>query len=116
MSGTYSVVREGVRHIWRVERLWTLSRDLPPFDFAIEEFTGFDVDCWYGDVNVPTVRSVLEHVRRMEAADVDYPIILSASGAVMDGVHRICQAWLRGRTTVLAVRFAEDPEADRTER
>jgi hypothetical protein len=34
-----------------------------------------------------------------------HPIILSAEGRVMDGMHRIARALLEGRTTVVAVRF-----------
>ena len=32
----------------------------------------------------------------------------------MDGIHRIAKAWLLGHETIDAVRFSEDPSADRT--
>jgi hypothetical protein len=48
----------------------------------------------------------------MFAADLSYPIILAASGRLMDGGHRIGKAWMEGRTTIAAVRFEADPEPD----
>jgi hypothetical protein len=53
-----------------------------------------------------------EHVKLIEEADLSFPIILSSSGAVMDGRHRVAKAVLLGRTEVEAVQFDEDPEPD----
>jgi len=67
---------------------------------------------WFGENERPTWRAMLEHVRLMEEADLSYPIILSASGAVMDGMHRIVKATLQGRHEIEAVQFDEDPPPD----
>ena len=48
----------------------------------------------------------------MDAADLSFPIILSADGAVMDGRHRVLKALLQDRDHVEAVQFDEDPEPD----
>ena len=106
---THSIVKDGKRLIWLTSQLWVLSRDLPVFQYRIADFTGLDTDCWYGHVNVPTIRSVLEHMARIESADLSCPIILSADGTVMDGVHRICKARLHGVHTLPAVQFMENP-------
>jgi len=55
---------------------------------------------------------MLEHVKLIEAADLSFPIILSSSGAVMDGRHRVAKAALLGQTEIAAVQFDEDPEPD----
>ena len=47
-----------------------------------------------------------EHARRIQEADLAYPIILSADGRLMDGGHRLAKAWLRGL-------FAGRPPPDR---
>ena len=112
---SYSVVKDGQRQIWTVKRLWELSRELPRFDYEIARFGGFEQDCWYGSLKVPTIRSVLEHIQRIEASDLSYPILLSRSGEVMDGVHRICKAWLAGLATLPALQFAADPPPCRVE-
>lgn len=48
----------------------------------------------------------------MDEAEVRYPIILAADGALMDGRHRVARALREGRSTIDAVRFAEDPLPD----
>ncbi len=109
---THAILVEGKRHIWRVDRLWHLARQLEPFDYVVADFDGLDEDHWYCGVNTPTIRSVLDHARRMQKADLSWPILLSESGAVMDGIHRICRAHLEGRATLRAVRFAVTPAPD----
>jgi hypothetical protein len=67
---------------------------------------------WFGEDERPTWRALLEHVRLLGEADLTYPIILSASGAVMDGMHRVAKAMLEGRRGIEAVQFDEDPPPD----
>jgi hypothetical protein len=70
-----------------------------------------DENC-FGEDEPSTWRSVVEHMRLIEEADLGFPIILSASGAVMDGMHRVAKAVLQGRDTIEAVQFSQDPEPD----
>ena len=109
---THAIVVDGKRHIWLVDRLWHLSSELEPFDYEVADFDGLDEDHWYCGVNTPTIRSVIEHAQRMQKADLSWPIILSETGLVMDGIHRICKACLDGQPTVRAVRFAVTPAPD----
>lgn len=44
--------------------------------------------------------------------DLNFPIILSSDGRIMDGMHRVAKALLEGRGTIEAVRFRQDPEPD----
>jgi hypothetical protein len=39
---------------------------------------------------------VADHARRINAADLSFPIILSANAALIDGGHRIAKAYLLG--------------------
>lgn len=55
---------------------------------------------------------MLEHMRLIEEADLSFPIIMSAAGAVMDGMHRVATAALQGRIEIEAVQFVEDPAED----
>jgi hypothetical protein len=55
---------------------------------------------------------MVEHIRRIEEADLSFPIILSASGAVMDGMHRCAKALLERREEMYAVQFDQDPKPD----
>jgi hypothetical protein len=45
-------------------------------------------------------------------ADYSYPIIISETGLIMDGVHRICRAHIEKKETILAVRFNKNPAPD----
>ncbi len=111
----YSYVQDGKRYVWDVKRLWQLSREFPVFDFDVSEFSGLDVDMWFCGVNVPTVRNVYHHCLRIDGADLSYPVMLDASGMVLDGVHRLLKAMMLGHRSVPAVRFDSMPEPDRIE-
>jgi hypothetical protein len=101
----------GGRGHWWTDRLWAEAADLPVHAVAIDTIAEFDMDCWFHG-RAPTCRQVAEHARRIHAADLAHPIILSANGGLMDGGHRIAKAYLLGQETVPARRFVTDPEPD----
>jgi hypothetical protein len=109
---SHSVRVDGKKHTWYVKRLWALAENMPTFEYDIATFRGFEEDYWFGDRHKPTLMKVLEHQQKIARADLLYPIILSESGLVMDGIHRICRAYLENRKSILAVRFLVNPEAD----
>jgi hypothetical protein len=82
---------------WDIDRLVALTISLPRRLVALSEIQELD-EPWSGDER-PTWRALLEHGRLIEAADLSYPIILSANGEVMDGRHRIAKAALRNEVT-----------------
>jgi len=91
---------------WDVRRLIELSEDLPVFDIEIEQISELDENHWYAHAGkVPSCRSIIEHARLIDGADLRYAIILDAQGRVMDGMHRASHT----RSTTLHGRFA--PEA-----
>ncbi len=102
---------EGGRGHWWTDRLWAESAHLPIEDVEIESIAEFDMDCWFHGV-APTCRQVADHARRINTADLDHPVILSADGSLMDGGHRIAKAYLLGQTTIRARRFRTDPDPD----
>jgi hypothetical protein len=67
---------------------------------------------WGGENGRPTWRAMVEHIRLIEEADLSFPIILSATGEVMDGRHRLAKALLLNRAEIEAIQFEQDPEAD----
>lgn len=98
---------------WDVDRLIALSRGLPVQRVAVDAIGEIDTAYWFdGSDEVPTVRKVVEHARRISEVDVSYPIILGHDGRIMDGMHRIARALLESRPKIDAVRFTALPKPD----
>ncbi len=96
---------------WDVDKLIKSSSNLLVRDIAIASIDEVDSVYWIGaDGDPPTVRILIRHMQLVKDADLDFPIILSADGLVMDGMHRVAKALLEGRTTILAVQFEVQPE------
>lgn len=67
------------------------------------------------DIGDMGIYEFCQHAMQVNEADLSYPIILSKSGAIMDGAHRVCKAILEGERTIRAVRLKEDPPVDGTQ-
>jgi len=96
---------------WDVDRLVRLSSTLPRKHIPLSKLRALD-EVWFGEDERPTWRAMLEHMKLIDDADLSFPIILSSTGAVMDGMHRVAKATRQGRKEIEAVQFAEDPEPD----
>jgi len=98
---------------WDVHRLVTLTNGFPRFQISVKNIRELDEPYWFsGGDHDATCRAVIEHAQAIESADLSFPIILSADGGVMDGMHRVAKAVFRGMKSVEAVQFATDPEPD----
>jgi hypothetical protein len=109
-----SIDDDGTKRVWYTERLWELAKGLPVKAVDIDGIAAFDQVTWFA-VQEPTCRRVTEHAKRISEASFEHPVILSAEGYVMDGMHRICKAYLLGLKTVQAVQFSPNPEPDELE-
>ena len=96
---------------WDVDRLIELSHGFSRRRIPLGQIRELD-EGWYGDDERPTWRAMVEHIKLIEAADLSFPIILSASGSVMDGMHRAAKALLQGQEDIEAVQFEADPTPD----
>jgi hypothetical protein len=102
---------DGRTLIWDVHRLVELTRSYPVHPVSISSIGELD-QCFWFDGEPPTCRAVALHAKLIQETDLAHPIILSSSGRVMDGMHRVCKALLENRATVAAVQFMTDPEPD----
>ena len=104
---------EGKTLIWDVARLIELSKGIEVKEVPLEALAEFDSPAWFAESDsLPTCREIAAHAKLIQNANLGYPIILSSDGRVMDGLHRICKAWVQGNTEIRAVQFSEDPEPD----
>ena len=98
---------------WDVARLIELTRAFPVGEALVAEIAELDEAHWYRhEGDSPTCRSLLNHMRLIHEADLEYPIILDSEGRVMDGMHRVYRAASIGVDKLPAVRFVTDPEPD----
>jgi hypothetical protein len=93
---------------WDVDRLVQLSRTLPRKLNRLSAIRESNEDWLRRD----HADGVAGHLKLIEEADLAYPIILAADGAVMDGRHRVAKAKRQGRWEIEAIQFAEDPIPD----
>ena len=98
---------------WDVDRLIALTAGLKTEALPLDQIRELDEPYWYGPGGaLPTCRSVAEHMRLVQAADLRYPIIVCPQGYIMDGMHRVVKAWLEGRDSIKAYRLTTLPEPD----
>jgi hypothetical protein len=94
-----------------MHQLWELARGLPVRKVKLKDLDGFDEVRWFGGpMNIrPTCRAIAEHARDIYACDLSWPIILSPTGEVLDGWHRICKAFVEGIEELDAVQVLTSP-------
>ena len=97
---------DGHRLIWDVERLVELARELPIVDVQVSNIRELEEPYWFDEGGpAPTCRAVIQHAKLINAADLQYPIIICPEGRVMDGMHRVARAALEGLPTIRARDF-----------
>lgn len=97
------------KHRWCVARLFELSRDLPVMEVPLNH-----LNVYYTYSRI-TLREMVMHMKTVQSADMNFPIILDEDGELMDGRHRIMRAMLEGQETIKAVRFDENPSPDKVD-
>lgn len=81
------------------------AENLPVFDLPLQ---GVWLD---HKITHETLWSFIYHYKRVEKADLSYPILLDDRGYICDGWHRVAKAILEGRTTIKAKRLLFMPES-----
>lgn len=100
-------------YAWDVGRLVERSKDLPVISVKLTDIKELDEAFWYNGVDSkPTVRSIAEHFKLVNETDLEYPIILSKDGRVMDGMHRVAKTLLSGQVEIRAVQFTYEVPPD----
>ncbi len=89
---------------YEVQKLIQAAEHLEEFDLPLVA-----VDLFH-NITSGTVYSFLYHAKRIEKADLKYPIILDDRGYICDGWHRITKAILLGHATIKAKRLFVMPE------
>lgn len=93
-------------HLWQVPDLWEAAKGLPVDEIPLEALIPSEST---GDF-AWTARERAEEIRRVLEADLKYPIILTPTGLIADGMHRLTKAWLFGQKTIKTVRLPVMPK------
>lgn len=93
---------------YKVLDLIEMAKTIKPFDLPLQ---GIDLSVRPWGENM-TIDSYVYHAKRMNEADLNYPIILDNKGFICDGWHRVSKAILEGRTTIKAIRLKIMPDAE----
>ena len=94
---------------WDVPDLQAAAVGLPVQETSTARFN-LDVDAWFGEACLPTILNVVHHMKYIDSADLNDPILLSAEGHVFDGLHRLAKCSLEGVQTIKYQQFATNPE------
>lgn len=96
---------------WNVEDLWKATNGLESNPMLLRDIADIDnlldSHCW--SAGPMTVREIIDHAQRIESADLNLPIILTPTGAIADGVHRLVKALLRNQKHLHVIRLLEMP-------
>lgn len=105
---------ENGRLIWDVHSLICQSKNLPIIEVQLNSIAELNENYWYAeeDGNIPTPKSIAEHMILVEAACLSHPVILCADHKLMDGMHRCVKAYLQGDKIIKAVKFKNTPKPD----
>src|SRR5262245_21629608 len=95
----------------RMQQLWDMAAGLPSKKVRVSDLNALDEVRWFSErlQKLPTCRAVAEHARDIYEVDFEFPIILSPSGEVLDGMHRLCKAFLQGSEEIDAVQLDAMP-------
>lgn len=114
MARTFHARRIGQEWwVWDSRRLVAAARELPVEAISLGHIAELDEDFWFAQPGAaPTARAVAEHAALIAAADLAHPILLCPDGRLLDGMHRVCRAWLDGVGELPARRFRFLPPPD----
>lgn len=111
--GKFCTDVSGVRHTWFIQSLVKATKNLPVVDIELNELKSYlNQNAWFHGKNKPTLRTFIQHYRRVEQADLSYPIIINPQYGVLDGLHRMAKAHVSGLSSIKAVILIELPEPD----
>lgn len=106
-----TIFKDGVTRSWSVfDTLIPATANLPVQEIDLDTFSPEMREKPWGDEM--TLSQFYAHLRRVMKADLQYPIILSPEGWIMDGCHRLLKAKFEGHKTIKVVRLISYPPCD----
>lgn len=97
-------------NVWSASNLiqWCKEKKYPIFDLPL---AGIDLS-YIPWSNLNSVKNIASHFKRVQSANLEYPVILDDYGYIADGWYRIVKALVEGKRTIKAIRIQDMPEPD----
>lgn len=90
---------------YKITDLIEASKDLEIYEIKVSDiFIDYQAPC------DNTLVDFIKEYKRVNSANLDYPIIMSPSNFILDGKHRVAKCIIEGIETIKAVRFTEMPD------
>jgi len=91
--------------IYKVTDLIKVAEKYDTFDLPL---MGIDLGVHpWGEIDI---KDFAYHMKRINEADMQYPIILDDTGYICDGWHRLVKAIMNNQNTIKAIRLTVMPE------
>lgn len=109
-EGNYTRHNGNLKYEWSVSMLIQHCKEEKYKSFKLP-LLGIDtgVNVW----DVKDISNFIEHVKRVDNTNNDYPIILDNTGFICDGWHRVVKAIAAGDDYIDAIRIKEMPDANK---
>ncbi len=72
---------------WDVDNLIKLTENLDVVEVNILKLLEKNEYHWSQGEKFPTVKSIFDHMKLVNGCSLEFPIIMSADGIIMDGMH-----------------------------
>lgn len=96
---------DGHLYIWDVNKIVKSLEGQEPKEIVLESIKELDEAYWFEKGDLVTGRDFVNHMKLVNEASLDYPIILCAEGRLMDGMHRIIKALLLNQKSIYAIQL-----------
>jgi len=94
---------------WHVPELQAAAVNIPVKIARVDQFN-LEVDAWFGEACQPTIANVVHHMKYIRDADLCKPLLLSAEGHVLDGLHRLAKCMLDEIQIIKCQQFEINPK------
>ena len=85
---------------WSDETIWKVTKNVMPEPFRTSDLIRQCLSWNMGDL-----QDFAREMKKVQEANLDYPIVVSPFGDIVDGCHRVVKAYLENKPIVFAKIF-----------
>lgn len=97
-------------HIWDVNKLILLTANLQVTEIPVAQIKELNEAYWHQETM--TCKDIALHAKLIFDSDLNFPILLCPERKMIDGMHRVCKAYIEGKSTVAALVLDHLPPPD----